>query len=102
MLGSLNDSDLAPDSALWREVLPGVRAAITRGPIPQADFDGWEDHCRKENSLAVESMRWLEDASSNAHAVWSTSPSKLTSEEVELIDDARAALRSGAFDKSAK
>ncbi|WP_156359909.1 hypothetical protein [Sphingomonas sp. Leaf10] len=100
MLGSLNDSDLAPDSALWREVLPAVRIAIMRGPIPHADFDGWEDHCRKENCLAVESVRWLDDASSNAHAVWSTSPSQLTGDEVELIDDARAALRRRAFDKS--
>ncbi len=100
MLGSLNDSHLAPHSALWRDVLPAVRIAITRGPLPHADFAGWERHCREQNCFAVESVRWLDDASGNAHAVWSTNPSQFTRDEIEMIDDARAALRRRAFDRS--
>ena len=101
MLGSLNDEALAPDSQLWQEVMPAVRIAIMRGPIPHADFTGWERHVRSEGCLAVEATRWLDDASQNAHAKWSTSPSKLTREEVELIDEARAALRRAAFSPKA-
>ena len=100
MLGSLNDTDLAPESALWQEILPAVRIAIMRGALPHADFEGWERHCRTENCLAIESLRWLDDTSSNAHALWSTSPSRLTREEIAMVDDARAAMRRRAFDKS--
>lgn len=97
MLGALNDEALTPDSPLWLEVMPAVRVAIMRGPIPHADFAGWESHVRSEGCLAVEATRWLDDASQNAHAKWSTSPSKLTREEVGLIDEARATLRRAAF-----
>jgi hypothetical protein len=93
MIGALNDNDLGRDSALWLSILPAVRIAIMRGSFPHADFDGWERHCREEHCLAIETMRWMDDASTHAHAQWSTTPSILTTEEVSLIDEARATLR---------
>jgi hypothetical protein len=99
MIGALNDESLAPDAALWQQVLAAVRVAVMRGPFPEADFSDWEDQVRGEGRLAVEALRLLNDASTHAHAGWASRPSTLTSAEVEMIDEARAALR-GATLKS--
>jgi len=80
------DALLAPESDLWRAVRPGVRIAVVRGTIPHSDFDGWESLVRKEGILAVEALRWLDDTSQSAKAKWSTSPTRLTSEELAVVD----------------
>jgi len=87
------DALLAPGSDLWRTIRPGVRIAVVRGTVPHSDFDGWEGVVRKEGVLAVEALRWLDDTSQSAKAKWSTTSTRLASEELAVVDEARAMPR---------
>lgn len=56
--------------------------------LPHADVDGWETNVQKEGVLAVEALRRLDDTSHSAKARWSTAPTRLTPEELAVVDEA--------------
>lgn len=100
MIGSLNDEDLAPASELWLRVRHAVRIAIARGPFAEVNFDRWERDAREQGSLAVEALRWLNDAASVSHDAGSAGPRRFGLGDIYQIDEARAVLRKHASSKS--